>query len=402
VYQAYVAFSEGLDQYVSADFVTALPNFVRAYAIDTTFVAPLLYASLCASNLGQFARSDSLLSVVARHRTELTEYQRSWLAYRLAFLAGDHTRALVAIRSAANLAPDSKASYNHAVTAFQAGRSAEALAVLTAIAPERGPMRGFLPYWDVLAAVHHAMGRYDLERTVGERERRLYPQRMFAFLPSLRALAVDGRLAEIDEVLGALESLPADPIGVQFGDVLREVAEELRAHGHNEEAHRMFMRAYDWYRMAEVAARPGTRVMDVRTDRAWSESVRYPLARIAYAMGRYDEVDSLISLLRQDTPNDPEVLGLRGVAEARRGRRQAGLAIADSLQMLRSKYQFGAVTLHRARIAAVLGDHSQAMARLRESFTEGASHDLWLHRDIDLAGLRLDPQFASLVAPSNQ
>ncbi len=398
VYQAYVAFSEGLDHYISADFAAALPAFLRSHAVDSSFTAALLYASLCHSNLGQYAQSDSLLGIVQSHREQLTEYQRAWLDYRLAFLAGDHTAALSAIRAAASLAPDSKASYNYAVTAFQSGRPAEALAVLTGIAPERGPMRGFLPYWDVLGAVHHAMGRYDLEREVGEKERQLYPERLLAFIPSLRALAVDGRLQELDSVLRQVETLPADPVGFNLGDLLREVAEELRAHRHNDASERMFERAHRWYRLQEQVG-PGLHTVDVRNPGHARSSIRRPLARVAYDLGRYEEADSLVVLLRSEYPRDPQLLGLRGLLEARRGRRDGALAVSDSLRAQSEPYQFGAVALHRARIVAVLGDRHSAVARVREGFAEGAPYDLWLHRDHDLAELRDEPALASLIAP---
>lgn len=394
IYQAYVAFSEGIDQYVSNDFAQALPNFLRAYAMDSSFTAALLYGSLCHTNLGQFAQAESLLSIMESRRSLLSDYERAWLDYRLAFLAGNHAAALSAIRRAANLAPDSKAAYNHAVTAFQSGRADEALTVLTAIPAERGPMRGFLPYWNLLGAVYHTLARYKVESEVGERERNLYPDRLFAYLPTLRSLAANGQTEEIDRTLNRMMSLPTDPLGLTYGEILRETAEELRAHGYVEAARRMFERTYSWYSSPQLYVDPGTLRMDVRRTGDTRSVNRRMLARTAYALAKYTVLDSLLTLLRAENQGDAELLALDGLLAARRGQHVAAAAVAESLSTIEERYQFGAITLHRARIAAALGDRRGAAALLRQAFTEGAPHHLWLHRDLDLASVQSSPNSA--------
>jgi tetratricopeptide (TPR) repeat protein/TolB-like protein len=380
-YAAYVAFSEGLDRYVESDFAEAIPHFLRAHEADSSFVTPLLYASLCHSNLGDFARSDSLLAIVDRSRDSLGEYQRAWLDYRKAFLAGRHDQALGAIRKAARLAPDSKSSYNHAVAAFQSGRPTEAMAVLHGIPHERGPMRGFLGYWDVRGAVHHALGAYEEERAVADSARRLHPGRLVALMPLVRSLAVAGRLDSLDAVLSRAATYARDPSGPDFGELLLEAAEELRAHGHAEASVRVLERAYSWYRSAGRGA-----------------GATWPLARTAYALGWYAEADSLVQRLRDAEPERPEYLGLAALVQARTGARMRALALADTLAMARRPYQFGVVPLYQARIAAALDDREGAARRLREAFAAGAAYDLWLHRDADLQALRGMPAYEELLA----
>ena len=118
--------------------------FSFAYQLDSSFVLSLLYASLALRNAGDWARADSLLSIVDRRREQLTAYDRAWLDYRIAFVRGKPEQELAAIRDAARLAPGSKAVYDHAVTAFQTGHVHEALAAIRALSPDRGVMRGFI------------------------------------------------------------------------------------------------------------------------------------------------------------------------------------------------------------------------------------------------------------------
>ena len=377
-YNAYVAFSEGLDRYIEAEFESALPYFLRAYEADSSFVASLLYASLCSSNLGAFAQSDSLLTIVSRDKAALSQYDRAWLDYRVAFLAGNFESALKSVRVAAMLAPDSKAAYNHAVTAYQTGRPTEALRVLDSIPPERGPMRGFLSYWGLLAAVHHTLGHYDAEMTVGSTERRLYPGRLFAFFPVVRSLAVRGRGDSLDLVMDQAETFPADQIGLSFGDLLVEAAEELGAHGHSDVSVRFFERAYAWHS---------------RASNPWR------MSRVAYALRRYRDASDLLAPLRASDPDNVEYLGMHGLVRARLGEREEAMRIARSLSRLRRPFQFGTVPLYQARIAAVLGDRSEAVAYLRQAFDQGKLYHLWLHRDMDLDSLRGYAPFEALVRP---
>ncbi len=189
-------------------------------------------------------------------------------------------------------------------------------------------------------------------------------------------------------------SLPSDPLGLAYGEILKETAEELRAHGHVEAARRMFERTYAWYSAPQLHDDSGTRRMDMRSTEDTRSVSRRMLARTAYALANYTVLDSLLTLLRAEHQGDAELLAMDGLLAARRGEHAAAAAVAESLSTIRERYQFGAITLHRARIAAAMGDHRQAAAFLREAFAEGEPHHLWLHRDLDLARLQGYPENA--------
>ena len=141
-YAAYRAFSEGMGLYIAGHNAQAFPLFRNAFEVDSSFTPALLYASICLTNVGQWARADSLLRTVDRRRATLSEYHRAWLDYRRALIAGNHEGALAAIRLAAKAAPESKAAYNYAAEAFQSGHLREALATVDRLPSDRGGRRG--------------------------------------------------------------------------------------------------------------------------------------------------------------------------------------------------------------------------------------------------------------------
>jgi len=91
--------------------------------------------------------------------------------------------------------------------------------------------------------------------------------------------------------------------------------------------------------------------------------------------------------------------GFLGVISVRLGNDDEVSGISDGLAALDRPYLWGSNTLWRARIAALLGDREQAVELLRQSFNEGNSLRLDLHRDIDFESLREYPPFQELMRP---
>ncbi|HJU69650.1 MAG TPA: protein kinase, partial [Gemmatimonadaceae bacterium] len=120
-FEAYRRFNEGMELYSLHRPADALRHFRAARELDTGFVQAWLFEALMMSNVGRFAEADSLLDGVDARRDELSPHDRHWLDYRRALLAGRREEALRAIRDAAQLAPGSRASYNLAVEAMEAG-----------------------------------------------------------------------------------------------------------------------------------------------------------------------------------------------------------------------------------------------------------------------------------------
>lgn len=379
-YDAYREFSQGLSAYTALRSAEALPRFLQAYALDSTFTTALLYASITLSNMADWARADSLLSVVQRRRATLSEYHQAWLDYRLAFVRGERLVALRAIRRAAELAPQSKAAYNHAVEAMQTGHVHEAAAALEALPSDRGAMRGFPPYWGLFAATQHALGRFDRERDAGAALMRGYPDRISSLVPEARARAARGELSQLDALVRQAAGMPRDPIGFDNGILLVEAAEELNAHGRPEAARDYLRRARAW-----LLTQPDNPAM------------RWRLAQVNYALGRWAEARTLIQALRASDARNIDWLAMSGLLDARTSRAAAARAVMDTLRLVKRAYDRGASPTYRARIAAVLGDKDVAVSQLQEAFAAGRAYQLWLHRDPDLILLRGQPQYDQLV-----
>ncbi len=382
---AYLEASEGLEAYVRNDFEEAALRSGRAWQIDTTFAAPLIIASISLSNLARFASADSVLDVLDRMRDRLSLHQQHWVDYRRALMAGDHPGALRAVRLVAAEAPASKAVYNHALQAMQAGHLDEAKQVLQTLPSRGGPMRGWVSYWDLLGSIHHLHGDYPGELEAGREARRANPGRIFAFVPSVRAFGAEGSTKEIETLLRQARQLPADASASE-ATLLREAAEELHAHGRRAEAVRYWERSLLW-----TSAHPPR-----ADERHASQFLR---VQTLYALGRYAEAARVADSMMASPTASVDQLGLRAVLAARLGDRALARELDRKLAAAPRPYSFGIPTVWRARIAAVFGARDSAVALLRTAFAEGREYDLWLHRDVDFEALRGYPPFTTLTQP---
>ena len=381
-YEAYSDFSAGMSAYLHSEFSTAVTKFTAAAARDSTFATPRLFASISLSNLGRYAESDSAAQSLVRMRDRLNPYYQDWLDYRLALLAGERPKALVAVRRLAGRAPGTKATFNLALEAQENGYIDEGLRAIRSLSPDRGAMRGWVTYWDELGSLNHLKGDYNAELNAGVRARAMYPDRLYALLPSVRALAALGRDADVSSLLVDAARMKDDQNGTTLGSLLWEAGDELRAHGRPAPADSLFAQASRWY---------AKRLDSSHSSRPDSLS----LANVLYALGRDAEAASLLS----ETSGDIETLSLRGLIAAHSHRVDDARSTMARLAESRRPYQFGASEIARARIAALLGDSTEALSALREAFASGKEYDLWIHRMPEFASLRSNPAFIAMVRP---
>jgi tetratricopeptide (TPR) repeat protein len=386
-YAAYSEASQGLEAYGADNFEEAARRFRRAYELDTTFASALVLASISLSNRSEFAAADSLLDVLEPLRSRLSSHQQHWVDYRRALMAGDHPAALIAVRRVAEEEPGSKAVYNYALEALQNGRPHEAIDAFRSLSPERGPMRGWIYFWDYLGLAYHLAGDFAAELDVGRRARAAYPDRLYALNPEVRPLAALGRIDQLDRDLEQAGRLEREP-GVSVGTLLQEAALELRAHGHPDEARRYWERSLTWL---DAQARP--------TGEPASDGLAR--ANALYALDRYDQAARITDALAAEDPGNPDYVGLRGVLAARIGEARTADSCAARLAAMPRKYSFGVPSVWEARIAAVRGQRDSAVTLLRKAFQEGREYDLWIHRDIELESLRGYPPFEALVRPKD-
>jgi DNA-binding SARP family transcriptional activator/TolB-like protein len=380
-YASYTEYLEGVRLFSRFQAEQATEHLDRAWSLDTTFHLARLYGALAALNVGNSARGDSLVRFLEVRRDRMATFDRILLDAFQADLRGDRAGLLGAMRRVAAMAPGSTFTIGHAVAAIGSNRPREALKTLVRLDPTVGLVRDNPRYWDWLTISRHLLGQHRRELREGRQGQALLePGSMLA--AEIRALAALGRVTELDALLNVSLSLsPQHPAGTP-GDVMRGAAAELRAHGHDEAAARTLAKAIAWYR-----------------DRPEEERARHrnALARTFYHAGQWAEARELLEDQAAEQPVNIGVLGQMGVIAVRQG--ESAEAGRISAMLAAPSQPRGTATLWRARIAAQLGQHGQAVSLLREALSQGVIHGMWLHTDPDFAVLRDDRAFRELVRP---
>jgi hypothetical protein len=376
-YASYQSFSEGMDAYIRNDDKVAQTAFEKAYALDTTFVLALLYASFCHTNQRHYKLADSVLHIAARQRDRLSNHDRDWLDYQMAELSGHRVDAVAAIRRAAERAPSSKAVYNFSVAAFEARQPFAAESALQQLSPDVGSMRGWLPYWDQLASALHVEGKHRQELKAAREARRRFPDRIDGYLPEARALSAEGKTMELER-LWQLANENTKTASVQIGALAYEIGSELLAHGNSSQARGWLKRAYEIFEVADSGS-GGT-------------EVRWSLMQTATKLGRLNEAFELGQALARDDPARKDFyLGLLGVVAARLGNRTRAQAIIEQLAADQRPYTFAEPQFQAGRIAAELKDFNRAEELFSVALNRGYPYDLEFHRDESIDHLRGRP-----------
>jgi serine/threonine-protein kinase len=399
---AYRRWSAGVAHYSRNEFRDATREFVAATRIDSTFVAPLLWAASAQTNLGAPAVVDSLLQAADRSRERLAPADRYLLDKSWAELRGDWAGALRAGRELARAVPASTlAPVLVGWEATRVNRPREAVAALVRLDPEGPALRRYAPYWEALTLAQHLAGDYGAELAAARRGRRLHPDRLTPVYNEARALAALGRGDDAVRELDAALDLPAEALYTP-AEVMRAVGVELRAHGHAATADAVFARALGWYE-ARPAAERATPASAARHAEALYAAGRWAEARrlFEHLSAREDtapKMEGYLGTLAVAPPDAVDRRGYLGALAARRGDRAAALAADSVLASLRRAYLVGRHTYWRARIAALLGDRERAVTLLRDALREGRTYPM-LHGEADLAPLHGMPAFEDLIRP---
>jgi DNA-binding SARP family transcriptional activator len=379
-YAAYAAYVEGI-QLFGHQPQRALESFDRAWELDSTFYSARLFSILAHTQFGSLARADTMVQRLAPHRDALSPFERAFLDRSRTDLAGDREGALRATRRMTELTPGAQFIIGHAARAVWANRPREARDVLRRLDPELGLLPGFAAE-DFLTTARHMLGEHRQELR-GARQARLQHPELRTLWWEVRALAALGRVDEVERLLGESLALPPQP-GWTAADVLRSAAAELSAHGHAEAAARTRDAAIAWYARRPEGEQPHH---------------RHALARTLYEAARWNEARALFEDLATEQPGNVQFLGHLGALAARRGDRAEAERISTALASSLQPYLRGGHTLWRARVAAQLGEHEQALHLLREAFSEGQPYGVWVHTDPDLVPLRHLSSFRQLIRP---
>jgi tetratricopeptide (TPR) repeat protein len=382
-YETYREFNAGFEAFYRAgDFPAALQHFERAFALDSTYWAALVWAANVYSSAGDNATADSLLRLVDPHRDELGLIDRKNMEWIEADLTGrDIERRYQSWKELALLTPTSLVMAQLGLEAFKSGRPREAVEVFTDVDFGAPGLEGNWGYFRALTEAHHVLGNHRRELREARHAREQYPDVLFLLLVEVRALAAlgrtDGVMALIDESRALWRR---DEDAMTPGDIMREAGLELKAHDQLAAADEALNRAVEWHRE--------------RGDQAG-------LFMAFYAAGRHDEAESNMDTLRFG----PRLEKLReagvsvlGRLAAWRGDRDEARRLSDELaQADVPPWERPQVALWRAAIAAILGERNEAVALLYEASKHG--YDLVFHVDPDFASLRDYPPYQELLRP---
>jgi DNA-binding SARP family transcriptional activator len=385
IYAAYRTYATGLDHFLRLDFARAIPCFERARSLDPNIHYPILLEAGSHLNLGAWEAVAALIAALHEKRDRLSPYELSGLEWYQATLAGDLNRAYEESRRARQRYPGTIAHFLSALDAIQVNHPRDAIRALLEMEPDRGWLRHFHAYWDVLTSAYHVLGDHGAELSAATRARTDAPALLAHLAYEVRALAPAGPTAALDDRLTEADDLPPQP-GWSSGRIMLLAAAELRAHGHRTAAAVMAERAASWYRQ-EAELSPFT---------AFTRGER---ARALCLAERWTEAERIYSELTPQFPQNVEYRGRLAVLAARRGD-AAGAALGDEeLRQLARPYLFGRETAWRARVAAQLGDADRAVRLLVRAFAEGHPHGVELHADQDLEPLRDHEVFQRLLRP---
>ncbi|CAN5754260.1 hypothetical protein BH23GEM9_BH23GEM9_12110 [soil metagenome] len=378
VYEAYRAFSEGLELFVARDWRAAIEQFAVASAADPDFNAPLIYAGIANSNQGNLAAVDSILERVRPRLSRLPAFERHAFDMLDALARGDHAAAYRAHLHNPQLVPGTLGHWGLANAALTVNRPRETIRVSRQLDPQRGELRGWSFYWRDLADAHHRLGEHRAELRVARRGRELFPADAGAIRTEIRALAALRRTRQLEELIEQhLEGDQAPALLLQYAGL------ELTAHGAVAAGEALLRRSVDLLKdmpLEDVGA-------------------RLQLGVAHYVAGDWEEADPLLRSVAAERPQSIPLRGFLGVLAAHRGDTTAAAEAAAWLAAVDRPHLRGAHTYWRARIASLLGDQEQAVKLLEQAYREGAF--LWreLHIEQDFAPLHGYPAFRDFVRP---
>ncbi|MGW8268597.1 MAG: BTAD domain-containing putative transcriptional regulator, partial [Longimicrobiales bacterium] len=234
---------------VDQEYEAATASFLLAHDLDPTFYSALFMGYWAAINdetaLG-VARLDSIRSILARHQSELTPYERAVLEGWRAQRRGDLDGMIRRYDEACRIAPGEKACYNLGRSLYaDLNDPRRAIQVLTTrLTPEQGWMRGWRGYWNVLAQAYLIAGDFEMALITTRQGRELNPD--FSTLKSLelRTLAA---LSGVEEGFSFLQDT-LTPGWSGFGKAASDFGDALFLFEEEAEARRAWTLSAEWYR----------------------------------------------------------------------------------------------------------------------------------------------------------
>lgn len=357
----------------------AIPFYYEAHDADTMFMQPMFMAAAAHRNNGRAAIGDSLLDYIEAHRDRLTEIEE----YNLTWYRGSPTEAYFAAVEARKL--DTLGwTYGVGLRANQAGFFAEAAEALSHRA-ELAAMGNYSaqtwPAWrgQYLQALH-GVGDYETELAEAQLARADFQDNVWWIWDETRARIDLGQIEYAMVLLDSISILLETNENPSHFENLEDIAMELKAHGHPDEAAPLMEQVIDHYREVDNPAQ---------------------LADALGYAGRTDEAyHTLLPIVTEES--GVGVTAWLGAAAAIIGETDMAEQILARLES-RPEATTGNNLRYQAAIRGALGQCERAVELFRQANDAGLSYiqawgGEWWHRDWKTEPVRNNcPQFQTLL-----
>ncbi len=380
-YEVYRELLAGFDAF-GRDPRAAVAHLDRVEELYPHRALVLPWLVLSYMQVGDLDKAERYVDVVGRR---IAPEDMPLVRYFQARLGGRWLDAYNAIREFHRSMPRHVPTVNTTAGAAVAlGRPQEALVLLTSVdvAPWLDSSSGQSSL-SMRAEAEHMLGRYEEELQVARTLAGVAPASVSGLVRSLAAL---GRTEEIPIVV---ERSQAPHRGSSTGQLMKQAAEELRAHGHHDGARMLAQRGLEWIAALDPAAAGSVPIRQLRGD-------------LLSLLERWREASALIERLSIQQPDNVAILSALGVARARLGDGAGAERASEKLARLQRPHILGAHTYAQARIAGALGQKDRAVSLLQRAFSEGQVIVWRAHVDPAFDPLRGYPPFDRVTAMNQE
>jgi len=362
----------------------------RALEIDPLFDRSRLFRAFAMWGAEAWGASDHLLQPLEAKRSALTQGQRNLVDGLRWGLDGRWGGALNQFQGySAGHPEDCVAKAAVIFTAGNANRPQIAIQTFSELVWDPiFPSNGQKISHFLAAGAHHSLGQHDTElaviRQLWDEDQRFFGTIWYRDVEA-QALAALGRIEDCQAVIATALTEPAYWPS-RHGEMMVNVAGELRAHGHVAESRELALRSLDWFESTELPA----------------DSYRHVQGYMISAhdlLGEHDQAYRLAVELLESQPDSWSYQANVGVAAARIGDRQTAEGMSQDLAAVEAPFTMGGPSFARAAIAAQLGEHDQAIRLLQQAITRGFSGYRQIHVDPSFDPIRDDPEFREVVRP---
>jgi DNA-binding SARP family transcriptional activator/tetratricopeptide (TPR) repeat protein len=373
----------------SSDTTGIFAELDSAARLDPNYPMPTLMKAYMLDVKSQWPGVKQQVDRASPLAENMTKLERGALELYESDLRGDATRRVAIARRLQAMSPAStEMPLLRVVSALYVGNVPEALAALEDIDPTRGMNVVAPTYFEWAATTYHHSGDATLEvRAVRELQKRFRdkPPAIFA-LTRLHAANND---RDLDDVLRRGVPEAGDRNARSDSIELRLfAARELRAHGHANEAMKLF---------AETLTRfwpPPSTPTSLEERRRQARTV-YETGDDRRALPMFQAILAIDSL-------DFEAMGRIGAASARLGDSATARLMDDRLERIRGPYLMGIPLRWRAVIASARGKPDEAVSLLDKAIRHGfrlldSPINLTVHLDRDFMGIEKTERYKAML-----